>query len=158
MIEILLGDLLSSGEADDPLLRFATQLENATLDGQTETVNLMPLFTGQGAAADALERSSSLPKFLSLRQRNMAEATAVAESCGWRSLLPAEPFRTGILLLQAEREATRSLPPQALRGAFADNGIALTVYDGGTIRLSMPAAEWQPKEIDQLGSALRTVA
>ncbi len=158
VIETALGQMLASGDLDDPLLRFTAQLENSALDGDTETVNLIPLLTSQGAAADALERPSPLPTLLGVRQKNLAQATLVAESCGWRSLMPAEPFRTGILLLQAEREATRSLPAEAVRGAFAEKGIALTAYDAGTIRLSMPAAEWQPEEIDQVGRALRSVA
>ena len=132
--------------------------KSAALDGETETVNLIPLFTSQGAAADALERPSPPPKLLGVRHKNLAQATAVAESCGWRSLLPAEPFRTGILLLQAESEATRSRPADALRGAFAEHGIALTAYEGGSIRLSMPAAEWKPEDIDRLGGALQAVA
>lgn len=158
MIETALGQMLSSGDLDDPLLRFTAQLERSALDGETETVNLMPLFTAQGAAADALERSSQSATLRGVRHKNLAQATAVAESCDWRSLLPAEPFRTGILLLQAEREATRCLPPEALRGAFAEHGIALTAYDGGAIRLSMPTSAWQPEEIDQVGRALRLLA
>jgi selenocysteine lyase/cysteine desulfurase len=158
MIETLLEHLLSTGELDDPLLRFTSQLETATLDGELETVNLIPLFTCQGATADALERASSVPATLQVRTRNAFQAAALAESCGWHSILPAEPFRTGILLLQAEREVTRSRSPQELRGAFAAHGVALTSYAGGVIRLSAPAAEWEPREIDQLRFALQSVA
>ena len=61
MIETALGQLLSSGDLDDPLLRLTVQMETATLDGETVAVNLIALFTSQGAAADALERSSPLP-------------------------------------------------------------------------------------------------
>lgn len=39
-IETLLKLLLASGEIEDPLLRFTRQLETATLDADTETVNL----------------------------------------------------------------------------------------------------------------------
>ena len=112
MIETVLGQMLASGDLDDPLLRFTAQLERSALDGETETLNLMPLFTSQGAAADALERTSWPPALLGMRQKNLAQAAFVAASCGWHPLLPAEPFRTGILLLEAERQATRRLSPR----------------------------------------------
>jgi len=50
------------------------------------------------------------------------------------------------------------VPAQHLRRSFAANGIALTAYDGGLIRLSMPGEEWQPAEIEQLRMALHAVA
>jgi len=158
MIETLLGHLLDSGELNDPLLQFTTQIETAALEGETETVNLVPLFTCQGAATEALERFSAPPVSLRLRQRNLGLAASVAEACGWQPALPAAAFRTGILLLQAERDATRRLSACAMREAFAGNGVALTAYEGGLVRLSMPAREWQPAEIDHLKSVLRIVA
>src|SRR5439155_16315415 len=103
VIETLLEHLLSSGELNDPLLRFTRQLETATLDGVSETVNLIPLFTCQGAAAEALESLSPLAALLAMRTTNVIQAAAVADECGWHSILPAQPFRTGILLLQAAR-------------------------------------------------------
>jgi len=158
MIETVLAHVLASGELDDPLLRFTMQMENATLDGETETVNLIPLFTCQGAATDALEQSSPPPTILPLRQKNVVQAASVAESNGWHPFVPGEPFQTGILLLQAEREATQALAARELRQAFAGDGIALTSYERGFVRLSMPAAAWQPEELTQLGRALRARA
>jgi len=158
MVEMLLVDLLESGELNDPLLRFTTQIESAKLDGETETVNLIPIFTCQGATAEALERSASVPSLLGMRRRNVLQAASVAESSGWRPVLPAEPFRTGIMLLQSERDVIRRRSHRDLRESFADEGVALTAYDGGFVRLSMPATEWQPQEIDQLRSALHSVA
>jgi hypothetical protein len=157
-IETLVDHLLSTGELDDPLLRFTTQIESATIDGEMETVNLMPLFTSQGAAADALEQRISIPAILRVRQQNLLQAASVAGSSGWQPLLPAEPFRTGILLLQAERTTTRNLSPFELREGFAGNGVAVTSYDSGLVRLSMPPTTWLPQEIDQLRRALHAVA
>ena len=157
-VETLLHHLLSTGELDDPLLRFTTQLENTVLDGDTETVNLIPLFTCQGAAADALQAPSSLQVDLRWRQANLTQAASVAEACGWQPVLSAEPFRTGILLMQAERDATRDLSPVELRSEFAKHGVAVTTYKRGFVRLSMPAADWRAGELDQLRTALRGVA
>lgn len=157
-IETLLSHLLSTGDLDDPLLRLTSQLESGPLDGETETVNLIPLFTCQGAATDALQQPSALPVFLRQRQENLSQAASVAESCGWKSIVPAKPFRTGILLLQAERELTRRQGANKLRKAFASKGVALTAYDQGVVRLSMPPAAWQPPEIEKLRQALHAVA
>jgi selenocysteine lyase/cysteine desulfurase len=158
MIETLLATLLAIGGLDDPLLRFTTQLESAKLDGHTETVNLLPLFTCQGAADDVLEQGMPVAAHLAVRRKNLVVAAEAAKPCGWNPLLPASPFQTGILLLQAQRESLRNATAPQLRKAFAGNGIALTAYDGGVVRLSMPTAEWQPDEIHHLQSALQAVA
>ncbi|HVX09898.1 MAG TPA: aminotransferase class V-fold PLP-dependent enzyme [Pirellulales bacterium] len=158
MIETLVGTLLTSGELDDPLLTFTTQIESTRLDGETETVGLIPLFTCQGAADDALEHPCSLPDVLSQRQANVIETSSLAAACGWQPLLPAEAFRTGILLVQAERQRTRQNSADELRDAFAANGVALTAYEKGIARLSMPAESWQPLAFDRLDAALTSVA
>jgi selenocysteine lyase/cysteine desulfurase len=158
IIEMLLVHLLASGELSDPLLKFTTQLETLGLDGVTETVNLIPLFTCQGAAADALELTSSVESCLNGRRENAATAARLASESGWRPLLPAQPFRTGILLLQAARAATCSLHPVELRRRFAERGLALTAYEGGVVRISAPSTAWQPTEIEQLKSGLELVA
>jgi hypothetical protein len=73
-------------------------------------------------------------------------------------MLPAPALRSGILLLEAEREATRRKPPQEIRAAFSGHGVALTTYEGGRIRLSMPDRPWGPGEADHLLTALRSAA
>jgi selenocysteine lyase/cysteine desulfurase len=156
LIEILMSHLLSTGELDDPLLRFTSQLEATVLDGETETVNLIPLFTCQGAATDALARTASLSGMLELRRQNVVQVATMAESCGWRPVLAAEPFRTGILILQAGRAAIQQRSPLELRRTFADKGVALTAYEGGMVRLSVPDTEWRDTDIDQLRRALRS--
>ncbi len=158
IIETLLQQALASGELDDPLLRFTTQLEATRLDGETETVNLMPLFTCQGAAADALESPLAPVDALQGRQEQARQLADLARALGWKSLLPAEPFQTGILLLQAERAITRTQTPEVLREQFAERGIALTAYPGGAIRLSMAATKWEADEWDQLSASLCAVA
>lgn len=158
MIETLVASLLASRELDDPLLKFTTQIETAKLDGETETVGLIPLFTCLGAVEDALDHPCSLPEVLRWRQANVLKASFLAAGCGWQPLLPSEPFRTGILLMQAEREKTRRQLADDLRDSFAQQGVAITAYDQGIARLSMPAEPWQPPEFDQLDAALRSVA
>lgn len=158
MIETLAQTLVECGELDDPLLKFTTQIETAKLNGETETVSLIPLFTCQGAAVDALERPAPLAAILRQRQANLREAAELAAACGWLPVQPAEPFRTGILMLRAERNKTRQRTAEELRDTFADEGLALTGYDGGFIRLSMPAGEWRSPQIELLEHALSSIA
>jgi hypothetical protein len=157
IIETLLNQMIEAGELDDPLLRFTNQLETKTLDGETETVNLIPLFTCQGAAADAIDRSLSLADSLDIRRANLDSVAETAFTRGWRPLIPAEPFRTGIMLLQASGSEARSLGSAAMRNAFADRGVAITAYDEGIIRLSMPSIAWSSADTDTLDSALRSI-
>lgn len=158
MIETLVNSLLASRELDDPLLKFTTQIETARLDGETETVGLIPLFTCLGATEDAIQHPCSLSDVLRQRQANVLEASLLAADCGWEPLVPAEHFRTGILLLQAEREKTRQHSADHLRDAFAAGGVAVTAYDRGIARLSMPGAEWNPHDTIHLCDVLRFVA
>jgi hypothetical protein len=158
VIETILGHLLASGELDDPLLAFSQQLESGSLNGRTETVNLACLFSCQGAVEDALEAPRGPSACLPRRLESLGVAAGVAAHSGWQPLLPVQSVRTGILLLQSGREAGRALPGEGLRQAFSDQGVALTGYDGGVIRLSMPAEGWRSGEIEQLRSVLTSLA
>jgi len=158
VIETILGQLVSAGDLDDPLLRFSAQLESGNLDGGTETVNLACMFSCQGAVADALEETHVPSRCLPQRLDSLMTAANVASASGWRPMLPPPAFRTGILLLQAEREKKRGAAAAEMRHAFSERGVALTAYDGGFVRLSMPAEAWRPGELDQLRVALRAAS
>ncbi len=107
---------------------------------------------------DAQTKETAPADALPGRLRNLTVATDLAAATGWRALLPGSTLRTGILLLQAERSRVRQLPAQEMRSAFYGRGVALTAYDDGLIRLSVPEAPWQPGEVEQLQTALRAVA
>jgi Aminotransferase class-V len=151
-VETILDKMLAIGDLDDPLLRFVTQLEARTGSGTTETVNLLPLFCCQGAVADA-HRVDGAKRFT-----NVDEAVRVAQGTGWAPLLPAHTFRSGILLLQAERAATQQIPPDVLRSSFRCRNVALTTYEGGLLRLSMPEQSWRTCDLDTLHCALQALA
>ena len=154
-IETVLARLVGGGEMDDPLLRFSIQLEADALDGATETVGLAPLFACQGAVADALAArpADALPR----RLANAASAADVAAAAGWSPVRPGSAFRTGILLLEAERTTARQRA-DAVRLAFYDRGVVVTAYEGGRVRLSMPDTDWAPGELHHLRDTLRAVA
>ena len=158
MIEAIRTHLLASGELDDPLLRFAPELETGQPGPLMETVNLAPLFSCQGAVEEALPSRGEPEVCLPRRLDNLSVAVEAVLDCGWRPLLPSTGLRTGILLLQAAGTAVQRVPAGALRQAFAEHGVALTAYDEGLIRLSMPATSWPAGVIEHLRSTLRLVA
>ena len=43
-------------------------------------------------------------------------------------------------------------------GAVLMRGLALTAYDHGLLRLSMPSEGWRPGELEHLGTALRAAS
>ena len=157
VIETLLSQLVRVGDIDDPLLRFTGQLESDSFEA-TETVNLTPLFSCQGAVSDALASGASPAAQLAGRSRNLSTAADLANRSGWSPLLADPSLRSGILLLRAEREITRSIDAPCLRDAFGDEGVALTAYEDGLLRLSMPEEALRPEHLKWLGRALRRIA
>ena len=141
-----------SGEIDDPLLRFTARLESGTDEHLSETVNLTPLFSTNGALADA----GDLAGAWRTRMRNLEVAAATLLGVGWESLLADREFRSGILLVRAERPKIQTA--DSLRAALREAGIAATTYPGGLVRLSMPPDAWQPGELDHLRRAFKLLA
>jgi hypothetical protein len=148
-IDMIVTEMTETKDLDDPLLRFSALLETGT-HGVTETLNLIPLFTTRAAVEDAVANTTA-----SCRMENVLSVAAIAPAVGWRPLLPNEPLRSGILLLEAERSATRAISPDALRTTLRDCGVAATTYEGGLIRLSMPLAAFTADELDCLNCALK---
>ncbi|VTS00486.1 cysteine lyase : Uncharacterized protein OS=Rhodopirellula europaea SH398 GN=RESH_05019 PE=4 SV=1: Aminotran_5 [Gemmata massiliana] len=150
-IDAVIENMTTTDDLDDPLLRFSTLLETGAPSG-TETVNLVPLFTARAAIVDAR------PQSMMSRAENMRVVTELAPSVGWKPLLPDPLLRSGILLLEAERASVRSISPDILRSTLRDAGVSATTYEGGLVRLSMPATEFTPAEREHLSRALHTVA
>lgn len=92
------------------------------------------------------------------RQRNLQQLSEIALHTGWQSVVPADSFCTGILLLELSRSHVRQAPSRTLRQAFSEHGIALMAYEQGTVRLSMSAVEFRSDQYRQLETALRSVA
>ena len=146
--------MLADGELDDPLLSFTRQLEGGTLETYSETVNLAPMFTAAAAVRRMLKSPRTKPEELSCQVANARQLTGKAPASGWRPLRPSEPLQTGILLLEAKSRDTRAAPIEMLRQRFLTAGIALTAYDGGLIRASLPDDLLGGHDHDLLRSAL----
>jgi hypothetical protein len=156
MIETLLARLIALGEIDDPLLRFTSQMESGALDSVTETVNIAPLFSCQGAVNDALSGRAGRESRLATQLANLQTAADAARRTAWKPLLANPALRSGILLLKNPKGRTATA--REIREAFAQQGVALTAYDGGVIRASMPAEPWDEDDLGLFVKALEQVS
>lgn len=153
-VRTVLSHGLRSGEIDDPLLRFTARLESGIDEHVSETVNLTPLFSTNGALADACDSAGAW----TTRMRNLEAAAATLLGVGWEPQLADREFRSGILLVRAERPKIRAADSDSLRAALREAGIAATTYPGGLVRMSMPSDSWQPGELDHLRRAFKLLA
>jgi hypothetical protein len=150
------ANMLRTAELDDGLLRFCTQLTDANLDGYSETVNLGPLFSCCGAAADTLASGTSVSESIVEQIANSELVCDIARHGHWRPLVPRSAFRSGILLLEHRGTKGRFADGDAVRRHFQDRGIIATGYDGGSIRLSMPKHRFPPADLRLVHDALVT--
>jgi len=147
-------EMLDGGELDDPLLSFVGQLETDRLQAFSETVNLTPLFTAAAAVRRVVASGRSKRAELACQLDNAQALAERAEHAGWRPVRPSNPLHTGILLLEAARRETQAAPVDILRERFLSAGVALTAYDGGLIRASLPDRPLSRRRLDALHSAL----
>ncbi len=158
VVEAVLRDSLECGHLDDPLLRFIDMAEQEDRRDPDETVNLAGLFSCQGAVSDATVMGSDRPQRFSNRLANSERVLELAESSGWVPELPHASLRSGILILESRNERIRSLEAQALRAKFHQRGIALTAYDQGRVRLSMPVERLHEDELRMVRAGFQHVA
>ncbi len=143
------------GSLGDPLLRFTEQLVDEDTDAYSETVNLAPLFTAQAAVRQALHTARNRRELL---QSQIANADRLIDAAGctpWRPIQLDTALRSGILLLQAASAGTRLADPDAIRSRFLRHGLALTAYEGGLVRTSLPSQPLSPTVVDQIVFALQ---
>ena len=156
--EVTVRVMIERGQIDDPLRRFTQQVEHGALDGHSETVNLTPLFSCHGAVAGLRACEAERDSGLRIRVANAGVLANLAARTNWRPLRPDPAFRSEIVLLRPRQGRTRRVAPDALRGAFQDQGITLTAYEDGIIRLSMPDRPWRGQDLGRIRNALLRVA
>jgi len=148
------ADMQAHGELDDPLFAFTNQLEGETADSYSETVNLTPMFTAAAAVRRMLGSPHAKRDELLAQMANADRLADMAPQAGWQPARPALPMQSGILLLDPRHQDTRIAPPNLVRERFLASGVALTVYDGGTVRASLPDRAFGGPAMDLLQAAL----
>lgn len=144
-----------SAACDDPLLQLTEQLQTALVNRYTETVNILPLLTAQAALDDGRHRR--LTTDAQYRQRRL-NAGLVADSLAasaWRPVRVDDTVHSAILL--AQRAGGCTSEPEMLQSSFRQQGVALSAYPGGLLRLSLPSQNLTPDHVDQLAQAVQTV-
>ena len=146
---------LRDGHWHDPLLRFIWQVEHKSRDRFSETVNLSGLFSCQASLAEWLERPYAVQRQFKHQLANGRQLAELAEDSGWQPLQPSPCFRSGIILLKANRADSTIKQTHSIRARFRRSGIAVTTYPGETTRLSMPREPWTDGALDHVQTVLQ---
>lgn len=123
------------------------------LESFSETVTLVPMLTAAAAVRAMLRSDRSKRAELQAQIGNADRLTDCSQDSGWQPVRPAAPMRTGILLLEAKQQSTRSARVDVLRERFVRAGVAVSASDGGLIRASLPDRPMDAGEIDHFRSA-----
>lgn len=156
IIDIVLNELVTHREIDDPLLRFIHALQLGRQDDFGETINFSALFSSAGAVQDA--NRDDADKCLEVRLSNAESVSGVAASLNWTPLVPDPSLRSGIVMLERTAAKSKESSSDTLRRGFQQFGVMLSAYEGGAVRLSMPASPFEPRQLEQLSDALRELA
>jgi selenocysteine lyase/cysteine desulfurase len=151
-IQFAVERLLASRRIDDPLLRMTEELVSSRTSQYGETVNLLPLFTCQGAVDDCLHGHDAWD-ILQQRIANGNRLAEIASESGWSSVRPPDPWRCGISLLRAKNKNHTQMSPERLRQSFHDQGLAVTTYGHDLVRVSLPETPWSAAQRDHLTTA-----
>jgi aspartate aminotransferase-like enzyme len=137
-VEHTCNEMLDRRSLDDPLLAFLESIRTGRQRRFTETVNLSPLFSCRGSVEDQFIEGCLAGRFRR-RLRNADMVRRIARMTAWIPILPDEEFRSAGVLLRPASSTVHGCSPAILRERFHSRGIALTCYDHGIIRLSMPS-------------------
>lgn len=144
--------ILRSGAFDDPLAAFTGELEGGRPVAFSETVGLAALFTARAATAD---RMVGRPGGEGELFENVETVLEAARGTPWRPVAVHPSLRSGILLLECRDAGTRDSPPARVRQRFHECGLALSCFEGGVIRLSMPRERLHRHAVGRVRKALR---
>jgi hypothetical protein len=135
LIASTLAETQARGEIDDPMLTFTNQLETNSTERYSETVNLLPMFTAAAAVRRMLYSAKAKREELALQMTNANNVADRAAKTSWHTIRPTLPMQSGVLLLESK---VSQAPANIARQRFFAAGVALTTYDGGVLRTSLP--------------------
>ena len=158
LVEAMLWRPGTAEIVDDPLLDLTEGWETGTASPFGETVNLAPLFSCRGAIEDAMTVTQRAETALPMRVANAERLAAIARQAGYLVWQPQPGFRSGITVLQSRQAIVRQMTPEAIRRRFLEQGLSVTAYRGGRVRMSLPERPWQAGELETIQAALGTMA
>ena len=137
-LSTILCEMQEQGDIDDPLLTFTAQIESQSTESFSETVNLVPMFTAAAAVRRMFRSARSKHEELATQMMNADRVAEQAAAVGWRPTRPTLSLQSGVLLLEPRSRDTCQAPTDVLRQRFLNAGVALTAYEGGLLRTSLP--------------------
>lgn len=133
-IEHIVSRLIETGEIDDPLLRLTWPSDSERSIASPSTANVASLITCDAAINDREKLSSDSE----LTDEAYESFLDQMEGLKWNARPVAAEFRSRTLMLQ---HTTRNVAND-LRERLALVGLAVSAYDSGMVRLSIPRRGW----------------
>jgi hypothetical protein len=152
LVRLVMQNMARKWDADDPLLSLSAWTDGASRNGFSETLDLSGLFCARAALADSASTTEAT-KF-GVLLANARDLSQAAKETPWQSLLPHPTLRSGIVLFRAENSKIARMPAGSLREHFFRRGVALTTYDRGLVRVSLPQTRRLPDETERFRAAL----
>ena len=157
--EQLRAMLKSAGsfDLDDPLLRFSQQVCLHSVDNFGETVNVAPLFSANAAIRNQHTHTGGMGEQVRQQALNRTAIERASAGSSWSVVQTDVPLRSGIMLMQSSSPVIQRMDPETLRTRFREQGVALTAYSRGLIRISVPTETLSNQSIDVLAQAFRCI-
>ena len=142
------GEVPRTGYELDPLLQFTEQLDGGSLNGHSETVNLMPLFSGAGAAAEQMTTQRRF-ELTAPNDSHSAMECIPSSLNDWQAVLPHRDLRSRVAIFARKLPWDDTNAAESARLAWLSANCSVTGYPNGWVRVSMPlSAAGQPGESD----------
>ncbi|WP_436717760.1 aminotransferase class V-fold PLP-dependent enzyme [Roseiconus lacunae] len=135
----VLAHQIESGLIDDPLMQLCWDSTDSQPISAPSTANVAALFACDAAITDFARNSTSACSG-PLAEDEMDGLYNPLKKNGWRTMLSSQVLRSRTTVLH--HEALERHSPATVRRCFASEGIALTAFDHGRVRLSIPRGNW----------------
>ncbi|QDV42486.1 Aminotransferase class-V [Stieleria neptunia] len=150
-IDQIATDQIDSGLIDDPLMQLCWDSTDSPSIAAPSTANVAALFACDAAITD-LASEPEAERCKSLGDSSVDGLLEQLAEKGWQTTPGSTACRSRTWVLNHASLAGYS--PAEIRVRFASQGIALTAYDQGVIRLSIPRVNWNTDVQFDVGSRI----
>lgn len=151
-LEAFIHQQLRQQSFDDPLLNLIESHRFSRETGCGETVSVAPLLNCHAAMSEAGEFLLNGRLQLKKRVTNAVEISDLLSATSWNTA--CEPGN-GIIVA---RSPAVTASPAAIRMAFQERGLAVSAFEGGIVRLSMPSTKLTGAQIRRIAETCQRLA
>lgn len=141
----------------DPLLLLTEQLQSGCVNRYTETVSIVPMLAANAALSSGHAAPMNSRSEFSQRLANSDRAAECLSGSSWSPVRLNDTTRSAILLAATNHASIQQLAPDTLQSYFRNHGIALSAYQGGLLRMSMPLENMQQSHLDSISNAFHAI-